>query len=93
VVFVRVRHRHDVEMLDGARPQVRRYDVLTDTKDGIPPASTWARRFQVEARLLRRGLIDNRYSELAITSGHAVAIDSLRPIHKDPFDRLITRIR
>jgi PIN domain nuclease of toxin-antitoxin system len=45
--------------------------------------------FQVDARLLRRGLIDNGYSELAITSGHAVAIDSLPPIHKDPFDRLL----
>jgi PIN domain nuclease of toxin-antitoxin system len=45
--------------------------------------------FQVDARLLRRGLIDNGYSELAITSAHAVAIDSLPPIHKDPFDRLL----
>jgi PIN domain nuclease of toxin-antitoxin system len=45
--------------------------------------------FQVNARLLRRGLIDNGYSELAITSGHAVAIDGLPPIHKDPFDRLL----
>jgi PIN domain nuclease of toxin-antitoxin system len=45
--------------------------------------------FQVDARLLRRGLIDNGYSELAITSAHAVAIDGLPPIHKDPFDRLL----
>jgi PIN domain nuclease of toxin-antitoxin system len=45
--------------------------------------------FQVDARLLRRGLLDNGYSELAITSAHAVAIDSLPPVHKDPFDRLL----
>jgi PIN domain nuclease of toxin-antitoxin system len=45
--------------------------------------------FQVNARLLRRGLLDNGYRELAITSEHAVAIDSLPPIHKDPFDRLL----
>ena len=45
--------------------------------------------FQVDARLLRRGLLDNGYSELGITSGHAVAMDSLPPIHKDPFDRLL----
>jgi PIN domain nuclease of toxin-antitoxin system len=45
--------------------------------------------FQVDARLLRRGLLDNGYSELAITSAHAVAIDGLPPIHKDPFDRLL----
>jgi PIN domain nuclease of toxin-antitoxin system len=45
--------------------------------------------FQVDPRLLRRGLLDNGYSELAITSAHAVAIDGLPPIHKDPFDRLL----
>jgi PIN domain nuclease of toxin-antitoxin system len=45
--------------------------------------------FRVDPRLLRRGLIDNSYSELAITSAHAVAIDGLPPIHKDPFDRIL----
>lgn len=45
--------------------------------------------FQVDARLLRRGLLDNGYEELAITSTHAVAIDHLPPIHKDPFDRML----
>jgi PIN domain nuclease of toxin-antitoxin system len=45
--------------------------------------------FKVDARLLRRGLLDNSYSELPIGSEHAVAIDSLPPIHKDPFDRML----
>ena len=45
--------------------------------------------FRVDARLLRRGLLDNGYGELPITSEHAVAIDSLPPIHKDPFDRIL----
>lgn len=45
--------------------------------------------FRVEPRLLRRGLLDNGYTELAITSEHAVAIDSLPIIHKDPFDRIL----
>jgi len=45
--------------------------------------------FQVDARMLRRGLIDNGYRELPILSEHAVAIDTLPPIHKDPFDRLL----
>ena len=45
--------------------------------------------FQVDARLLRRGLLDNGYNELPITSEHAVAIDGLPQIHKDPFDRLL----
>ncbi|MBZ0094596.1 MAG: type II toxin-antitoxin system VapC family toxin [Sulfuricella sp.] len=45
--------------------------------------------FQVDARVLRRGLLDNGYQELAITSEHAVSIDSLPLIHKDPFDRIL----
>jgi PIN domain nuclease of toxin-antitoxin system len=45
--------------------------------------------FQVDARLLRRGLLDNGYVELPVRSEHAVAIDGLPPIHKDPFDRLL----
>ena len=45
--------------------------------------------FQVDARLLRRGLLDNGYSELPISSAHAVAIDGLPLIHKDPFDRIL----
>lgn len=45
--------------------------------------------FQVDARLLRRNLLDNRYEELPITGAHAVAIDGLPPIHKDPFDRIL----
>jgi len=45
--------------------------------------------FQVDARLPRRGLLDNGYSELPVSSAHAVAIEGLPPIHKDPFDRLL----
>ena len=45
--------------------------------------------FQVDARLLRRGLLDNGYSELPIVSDHVVATESLPPIHKDPFDRVL----
>jgi PIN domain nuclease of toxin-antitoxin system len=45
--------------------------------------------FQADPRLLRRGLLDNSYSELPVMSEHVVAIDSLPPIHKDPFDRLL----
>lgn len=45
--------------------------------------------FQADARLLRRGLLDNGYSELPIGSEHAVAIESLPPLHKDPFDRIL----
>lgn len=45
--------------------------------------------FRVDVRMLRRALLDNGYIELPVTSAHAVAIDQLPPIHKDPFDRLL----
>lgn len=45
--------------------------------------------FQVDVRVFRRGLLDNGYHELSIQSEHAVAIETLPPIHKDPFDRLL----
>lgn len=45
--------------------------------------------FRAEPRLLRRGLLDNGYVELPITSQHAVGIDALPPLHRDPFDRLL----
>jgi len=45
--------------------------------------------FKVDGRLLRRGLLDNQYVELPITSAHAVFVQSLPPIHKDPFDRIM----
>lgn len=45
--------------------------------------------FRVDARLLRRGLLDNGYGELPIGSDHAVAVAGLPPVHRDPFDRLL----
>ena len=45
--------------------------------------------FKVDARLLRRGLLDNEYRELPILSNHVVATESLPLIHRDPFDRIL----
>lgn len=45
--------------------------------------------FKADPRLLRRGLLDNGYSELPITSEHAAAIDTLPAIHRDPFDCIL----
>ncbi|MBI3491491.1 MAG: type II toxin-antitoxin system VapC family toxin [Acidobacteria bacterium] len=45
--------------------------------------------FRVEPRQLRRGLLDNGYVELPVTSEHAVNVDGLPPLHKDPFDRML----
>ena len=45
--------------------------------------------FRVDPRLLRRGLLENGYEELAVTGAHAEVVDVLPPIHKDPFDRIL----
>jgi PIN domain nuclease of toxin-antitoxin system len=45
--------------------------------------------FRVDPHLLRRGLVDNGYTELTITSNHTMATAHLPPIHKDPFDRML----
>ncbi len=75
--------------------------LLIDDPDNellFSPASLWEIAikhglgrddFQVDVRLLRRGLMNNGYQELAVSSEHAVAIDGLPPLHKDPFDRML----
>lgn len=45
--------------------------------------------FRVDPNLLRRGLIDNGYIELAISSAHALGVSRLPDLHKDPFDRIL----
>jgi len=44
---------------------------------------------RADARVLRRRLLDNGYTELPLRSDHAVAIDTLPPLHRDPFDRIL----
>jgi PIN domain nuclease of toxin-antitoxin system len=45
--------------------------------------------FQFDPREIRRLLIENGYEELTLQSRHVVAVDSMAPIHKDPFDRIL----
>jgi PIN domain nuclease of toxin-antitoxin system len=45
--------------------------------------------FAVNPEVLRRGLLDNQYQELAINSLHCLAVSDLPMIHKDPFDRIL----
>lgn len=82
------------------RLSVEARELIADTDNDLvfSAASLWEvaiksglgrEDFIVDARLLRRGLLDNGYSELPVASEHAVAIDGLPPIHKDPFDRLL----
>ncbi|QDH17191.1 type II toxin-antitoxin system VapC family toxin [Swingsia samuiensis] len=45
--------------------------------------------FQIDPHLLRRGLIENGYEELAITGQHALAVGLLPDVHRDPFERIL----
>lgn len=45
--------------------------------------------FRVDPRVLRRTMLDDGYEELPVSGLHAVAVDALPAIHKDPFDRLL----
>lgn len=45
--------------------------------------------FRVDARRLRRGLLDAGYGELEVSGEHVLAVERLPPLHKDPFDRLL----
>jgi PIN domain nuclease of toxin-antitoxin system len=47
------------------------------------------RDFLYDPRVVRRGLMDNGYEELPVLGQHAVEVDSLPPLHKDPFDRIL----
>ena len=45
--------------------------------------------FRADPRLVRRGLLDNGWEELPVSGAHAVAVISLPPLHRDPFDRML----
>lgn len=43
----------------------------------------------ITPRELRRGLLQNGYTELPINSQHTLATTNLPPLHNDPFDRIL----
>jgi PIN domain nuclease of toxin-antitoxin system len=45
--------------------------------------------FRVDPGRLWRSLLANGYRDLAVTSEHAIAVDALPQLHKDPFDRIL----
>ena len=45
--------------------------------------------FNVDPRRLWRMLLVSGYRELPVTSEHAVAVNELPNLHKDPFDRIL----
>ncbi|MDR1490786.1 MAG: type II toxin-antitoxin system VapC family toxin [Desulfovibrio sp.] len=78
----------------------RAQELLTDGDNVLyfSPASIWEivikkslgrNDFKVEPEVLRRGLLDNQYEELCITSRHTLGANDLPLLHKDPFDRIL----
>jgi PIN domain nuclease of toxin-antitoxin system len=45
--------------------------------------------FQIDARMLRRNLLDAGYEELSIEASHTFEVERLPILHKDPFDRIL----
>ncbi|WP_260465193.1 type II toxin-antitoxin system VapC family toxin [Stutzerimonas stutzeri] len=45
--------------------------------------------FRFDPRVLRRALLDGDYTELSMTSQHAIAAATLPLLHSDPFDRML----
>jgi PIN domain nuclease of toxin-antitoxin system len=85
---------------DQKRLSVQARSVLEDRQSRLvfSTASLWKiaikrglgkKGFQFDPRILRRAILDDGYEELAVLGQHAVAVDSLAPIHKDPFDRML----
>ena len=78
--------------------QARQLIVDLDNDIFFSPVSLWETAiknsrnrpdFKVEARILRRRLLDCGYQEIPITGLHTVAVSDLPLLHKDPFDRLL----
>ena len=44
---------------------------------------------RIDPRNLRRQMLENGYEELPVLGEHAVEVDGLPLLHKDPFDRLL----
>ena len=48
--------------------------------------------FRVDGGALRQGLLAQGFGELPITAEHALAVQQLPWIHRDPFDRLLVAV-
>jgi PIN domain nuclease of toxin-antitoxin system len=45
--------------------------------------------FTLQPRTMHQALLSNGFEELTVTSIHALLVETLPPIHKDPFDRIL----
>jgi len=78
--------------------KARRLLLATDSRLVFSAASLWEisikrtlgrTDFNVDPRRLWRMLLVNGYTELAVNSEHAIAVNDLPPLHEDPFDRIL----
>jgi PIN domain nuclease of toxin-antitoxin system len=85
---------------DRKRLSAHARDFLEDRQNDLvfSTASLWEiaikrgrgkKEFQFDPRILRRTMLDDGYAELPVLGQHAVEVDVLPPIHKDPFDRIL----
>ena len=72
--------------------------LATDSRLVFSSASLWEiaikrtlgrADFNVDPRRLWRMLLVNGYTELAVNSEHAIAVNDLPSLHRDPFDRIL----
>ena len=56
---------------------------------GVGIKRSLKQEFDVDPRALRRVMLDEGCQELPVLGQHAVEVDILPPIHKDPFDRIL----
>lgn len=70
------------ESIDTRFSVVSLWEVTIKTGRGRPD-------FSVDARALRRGLLESGFVELPIDVTHVVGVADLPDHHRDPFDRLL----
>ena len=80
-------------------PEKVRRMIADDNNDlFFSPASLWEvsikssqkkEGFQIDAGIMLRQLLEAGYVEMPINSLHAVAINTMPLLHKDPFDRIL----
>jgi PIN domain nuclease of toxin-antitoxin system len=85
-------------MPDKLSDSARKLLIEEDSKLFFSAASLWEiviKRgigrddFRVDPHRLLKMLLQNGYSELPVTAEHVLRVDTLPPLHKDPFDRIL----
>jgi PIN domain nuclease of toxin-antitoxin system len=75
-------------------------EMLLDTRNALffSAASIWEivikrglgrNDFKVDPYRLRKMLVINDYTEVPVATDHVLRVETLPPLHKDPFDRIL----